>query len=174
MVATEYFEDSSNGAGDYVGQIVLRPNNSMSWRATRYFLGTPMTISFIVAGAFTFNGYWVILPFTVLEMSILAGCLYYIARRNHIQQVVRFGPEEVVIETGYKEPEQRIHWQRFFTKILVNRARHPWYPSRVTMRCRDEEQEIGSFLSGEEKQTLIRDLRAMVLAADKSQRDLGA
>ncbi len=168
MVATEFF-NTSNAEG-FVGQIVLRPNNSMSWRATTYFLGTLMTISFMIAGAFTLNGYWVILPFTVLEMSVLGGCLYYIARRNHIQQVVRFSPEDVVIETGREHPEKRHHWQRFFTKILVNRGRYPWDPSRVTMRCRDEEQEIGSFLSSEEKDALVRDLRAMVAAADHSQR----
>ena len=170
MVATEYFDGTDNGVGDFVGQIVLRPNNSMSWRATRYFLGTLLTISFVIAGAFTVNGYWVILPFTVLEMSVLVGCLYYIARRNHFQQVVRFGAEEVVIETGYRQPEKRHCWQRFFTKILVNRARHPWYPSRVTMRCRDEEEEIGGFLPSDEKQALIRELRAMVAAADRRQR----
>ena len=171
MVAAEYFQAGGRDPAGYVGQIVLRPNNSMSWRATQYFLGTLMTLSFVVAGVFTFNGYWVILFFTTLEMSVLAACMYYIARRGHLQEVVRFGPDEVVIEVGRKRPELRHRWQRFFTKILVNRARNPWYPSRVTLRCRDEEQEIGSFLSSEEKDKLVSELRAMVAAADRRQRE---
>lgn len=174
MVSAEYFAGREQTAGGYVGQIVLRPNNSMSWRATQYFLGTLMTVSFVVAFAFTFNGYWVILPFTTLEMSVLAACMYYIARRGHIQEVVRFSPDEVVIEVGRKRPERCHRWQRFFTKVLVNQPRHPWYPKRVALRCRDEEQEIGGFLSSDEKHELIDALRAMVAAADRRQREASA
>jgi len=69
MVSVEYFDDAERRA--YVGQIVLQPNNSMTWQATRYFLLTLMLISFTMATLFLWQGYWMILPFSVLEMSIL-------------------------------------------------------------------------------------------------------
>ena len=46
MIATEYFDSSPQRLDGAVGHIVLRPNNSMTWRAAQYFLGVLMAISF--------------------------------------------------------------------------------------------------------------------------------
>ena len=169
MVQTEIFEPDNSQHPNCVGQIILRPNNSMGWRATKYFLATLMLLSFTVASVFTWNGYWVILPFTILEMSILSGCLYLVLRRNFIQEVVTFTPDEVILQVGRREPEYHRRWQRFFTKIMVKKAKHPWYSNRITLRCREEEREIGRFLTSDDKQALVRDLYALVRAADDRQ-----
>lgn len=167
MVSVEYFDNPD--AKPYIGQIVLQPNNSMSWQATQYFLLTLIAISLTMASAFMFRGYWMILPFSVLEMSILCGCFYYIVRRNQTLEVVRFSAEEVVIEVGRKGPETRHVWQRFFTKVMVHPPKHPWYPKRIALRYRDTEREIGKYLTAEDKQTLISEIRRMIAAADRSQ-----
>jgi uncharacterized membrane protein len=172
VVLAEYFDgaDSAPNAvrsDDYVGQIVLRPNNSMTWRGMRFFLITLMSISFAMAIAFAFFGYWMILIFSAIEMSVLFGCLYYLVRRSQTQEVVWFAPQRVVLEVGRRTPEVRHEWQRFFTKVLIQPPKHPWYTSRVVLRCRDEEREIGGFLTGSDKKELIRHLRQMIAAADR-------
>jgi len=170
MVSTKYFESTPSAQpNDYVGQIVIRPNNSMGWQTTRYFLASLMIISFTMATAFLLQGYWMILPFTVLEMIFLLACFYYLIRRNQTQEVLSFAADQVVMEIGRNAPEVRHEWQRFFTKVLVEAPRHPWYPSRVALRYRDEEYEIGKYLNSEEKQTLITELKRMVAAADAQQ-----
>ena len=35
-----------------------------------------MSVSFTIAFAFTAMGYWVVLPFTALEMAVLSYCLW--------------------------------------------------------------------------------------------------
>ncbi|XOV81587.1 MAG: DUF2244 domain-containing protein [bacterium] len=170
MVSTQYFSATSAAQnGGYVGQIVIRPNNSMGWRTTRYFLASLMFISFTMATVFLWQGYWLILPFTMLEMSFLLACFYYLIRRNQTQEVVWFAVDQVVMEVGRNAPEIRHEWQRFFTKVLVEAPRHPWYPSRVAFRYRDKEYEIGKYLNSEDKQMLIRELKRMVAAADARQ-----
>lgn len=171
MVSTEYFmpNDPARIDDNLVGQIVLRPNNSMTWQAARFFLATLMLLSFTMAIAFTWQGYWMILPFTALEMSILVGCFYYLGRRNQTQEVVSMGPQQVVLEIGRAEPEVRREWQRFFTKVLVEAPKHPWYPSKVALRCRDEEHEIGAFLTAADKKELITALQRMIAEADRRQ-----
>ena len=53
MVSTQYFNNTQAAQhSDYVGQIVIRPNNSMGWQTTRYFLATLMIISLTMATAF--------------------------------------------------------------------------------------------------------------------------
>jgi uncharacterized membrane protein len=167
MVSVEYFEGQEPGS--YVGQIVMQPNNSMSWQATQYFLCTLIAISMTMATLFLFKGYWMILPFSILEMSVLCACFYYIVRRNQTLEVVRFGADEVVIEKGRRAPESRYVWQRFFTKVMVHPPKHPWYPNRIALRYRGEEYEIGKFLTAEDKQTLISEIRQMIAVADSRQ-----
>ena len=164
MVSAEYFEQQQPQS--YVGQIVMQPNNSMTWQATQYFLFTLMTISLTMSTVFLLSGYWVILPFSILEMGVLCACFYYIVRRNQTLEVVRFSADEVVIEVGRKAPETRLVWQRFFTKVMVHPPKHPWHASRIALRCRGEEHEIGSFLTAEDKQTLVSEMRRMIAAAD--------
>jgi len=170
MVSAQYFELDSEQP--YVGQIVMQPNNSMSWRSTQYFLMTLVGVSLSIAAAFMWQGYWVILPFTVLELSILSACLYYILKRNQTLEVVRFSADEVVIQVGRKRAEHTLVWQRFFTKIMVHPPKYPWYPNRIALRCRDKETEIGRFLSAADKRTLISEIRQMIAVADNSQTSL--
>ena len=144
------------------GKIVLRPNRSWTWRANTYFVGTLMVISLSIAVAFTLQGMWVILPFTVLEMAILLACLYYCVRRTHIQEVLTFSPESRVLERGINCPQLRVEFQRYFTRFFVRGPKHPWYRKQIALRCRDRELEIGSFLSSDEKDDLIRQLRDMI------------
>ena len=139
-----------------VGRIVLRPNNSLSWRATKLFLVGLATLSFTIAGGFVLQGYWMILPFTVLELSIIAACFYVIARRTQRQEVVAMSADSVFVESGVARVDRRITWERFFTKILVIPGRHPWHAPRIELRHRDDVLEIGEFLAREEKQALAR------------------
>jgi uncharacterized membrane protein len=169
MIVVEYFEPHESGPGnEFVGQIVLQPNNSMSWQATRYFLVTLMLISFTMASLFLIRGYWMILPFSIIEMSVLGGCFYYIVRRAQFQQVLFFGAEQVVVEYGRKSPERRVVWPRFFTKVMVQPPKHPWYPIQISLRCKNQEEEIGQFLTAEEKKQLVSELRRMIVVADRS------
>lgn len=148
------------------GRIVLRPNQSWSWRANLIFLGSLMVISLTVAVFYLFNGYWLILPFTFVEQALLFACFYYVVRRTHRQEVLTFSPEALVVESGLREPDERYEFQRFFTRFLVRPAQHPWYRKQVALRCRDTELEIGSFLSADEKDDLVSSLRAMIAHFD--------
>ena len=147
---------------DRVGQIILRPNRSWTWRSNTYFLGTLLTVSLIVATTFALRGYWMVLPFSALEMSALTACLYYCVRRTHEQEVLTFSVDELIVEKGHREPERTYHFSRFFTRFHVEPATHPWYQDRIAVQARDQRVEIGRFLTPEEKARLVSQLRLMV------------
>ena len=162
MVAANFNEQT------LCGQIVLKPNRSWTWRANTYFVASLMVVSLTVATVFTANGMWVILPFTVLELSVLAACLYYCVRRTHTTEVLTLSQSTLVLERGVNKPTQRFDFDRYFSRFLVEAARHPWYKKRINLRCRNQQLEVGSFLSNEEKDDLISQLRKMILRLDQS------
>ncbi len=146
------------------GQIVLRPNRSWSWRSNSYFIVTLLIVSLSVAGTFALRGYWLVLPFSALEMTALFGCLYYCVRRANRQEVVTLSDDELIIETGHNRAEQIRRYARFHTQIRVERGDHSWDEPHICVVARDQHQEIGDFLCGDEKRTLVNHLRDMIHA----------
>ena len=170
MIRCEYFDkaDSKNETdlNQTVGQIVLQPNHSLSWRALKYFLAFMMFVSFGIAITFVFFGYWLVLPFTGLEMAFLSYCLWWCLRRTSLQEVIVFSADEIRLETGIDGPDRTEVWERFFTKIHINQAIHPWYRKSVALVHRGDRFEIGSFLTTVEQDELIESLHRMVRHAD--------
>jgi uncharacterized membrane protein len=156
MIAAHFDE------GDRIGQIVLTPNRSWTWRSNTYFVATLLTVSVIIATTFALRGYWLVLPFSALEMSVLFGCLYFCVRRTHEQEVLTFSADELVVEKGHGRPERVYRFSRFFARFLVEPASHPWYDNRIEIQARAERIEIGRFLTPEEKTRLVKQLRLMV------------
>ncbi|NJN52599.1 MAG: DUF2244 domain-containing protein, partial [Gammaproteobacteria bacterium] len=118
MVAIDY--DSVHG----VARVVLRPNQSWTWRANRYLLYTLIALSATIAIGFTLKGLWVVLPFTVLEMLVLFGALAYCVRRARRQEVLTMTFEDVRFEQGHDQPEHHYSYPRFFARFRVDRPTH--------------------------------------------------
>ena len=169
MIKTEDF-DFEHSPDGLVGNVTLQPNQSLSWRAFKYFILFMMLLSFGIATAFSVMGYWVILPFTAVEMGVLSYCLWLCLRRTSMQEVVSFSGEEIRLEAGVKTPTEIVTWQRFFTKIHVERAIHPWYRKTVSLVHKGESREIGNFLTQDEQEKLIETLNHLVRRADLAQR----
>ena len=172
MVETRIFDTPQSAADALVGQIILRPNCSLGWRATVYFLAIMMALSFTIGLAFTLQGLWLVLPFTGIEMGVLTISCYWVVRRGYTQEVLEFWPHEVTLEGGHARPEWHRRWQRFYTKVCIEPPRNPWHPVRIYLQHRGETIEIGQFLSQAEKSTLIRDLQTLVDLANRRQSHL--
>ena len=153
------------------GRIVLRPNRSWTWRANLVFLAVISVVSLIIGATFLLAGFWMILPFGVLEMSILGGCLWYCVRRTHRQEVLTFTGDELRIEAGIGQPETRHVFKRLFARFFVRRPRHPWYGTRIAVRSHGREVAIGDFLNPDDKKQLVSELRRMVDSLDEESVD---
>ena len=155
-----------------VGQIVIRPNNSLTWQAAIYILGTLAFISMAIAISFLLVGYWLILPFTLLELSVIAFCFYYCMVRSSTQEVLTFGLDKLVLEVGRHKVKERKVWPRFFTKIHVTPPANYGYRSiiKIQYQTKDDKEllEIGKWLTQKDKKLLISQINEMVQAANHS------
>lgn len=156
MVSAEFDGDQQTG------QIVLQPNHSWTWRANVYFLITMFVLSIAIATGFLLQGYWPILPFAGLEMLGLTAAIWYCVRKTHRQEVVRFSQDEVVVELGVNKVEREHRFQRFFTRVHVEAPTGSRRSQRIALAEREHRLEIGEFLTDDEKETLIRELRQMI------------
>lgn len=158
MVVFDIDDDSRTGV------IILRPNHSWSWRANLIFLSILMGVSFSIAVGFLLAGAWVILPFSLLEMTFLALCIHYCVKQCARQEVITVSDYEVVIERGIKSASEQLSFQRVWAKFFVESPRHPWDPVALFIRSHGEEFEIGSFLNNSDKQNLVGLLKRVVPA----------
>ena len=146
------------------GVIILRPNHSWSWRANLIFLSILMGVSLSIAVGFFLLGAWVILPFSLLEMTFLAICIHYCVKQCARQEVITISDYEVLIERGVKSPSQQLTFQRVWAKFFVESPRHPWDPVSLFIRSHGKESEIGSFLNRRDKLYLVGLLKRVVPA----------
>ena len=162
MISSDYHSD------DNTGQVVLRPNRSWTWRANLALLGTLAAVSLTIATAFALQGAWLILPFTLVELTLVALCMHYCVRRAYQQEVLHFTAEELVVEKGSRSVRERWTFERFFTRFSVHPASFPGHRKRVCVRSQQAEVEIGDFLRDDEKDELIDTLRRMIQRLDSA------
>jgi uncharacterized membrane protein len=158
MILTDI--DDSNKTG----VIVLRPNNSWSWRANVLFLSVLMGVSISIATGFLIAGAWLVMPFTLLELTVVTLCLHYCVRQCARQEVIIVSDHKVLIESGIRRPTNRQIFHRMWAKFFVQKPKHPWDPLTLSIRSHGKELEIGSFLNRRDKQDLINELKRVVPA----------
>ena len=121
-----------------------------------------MGISLTIGIGFLIQGAWLVLPFSVLEMLFLAGCIYYCVLKCDRQEVITISEHEVLIESGRKRAEQTRQFNRSWSQFLISTPNHPWDPKIVRIRSHGKELEIGSFLNQKDKSELVGMLKRVV------------
>ena len=158
MVVTDINDTSRTGT------IILRPNHSWSWRANVLFLSILMAVSMTIAIGFLLAGAWVVLLFSVIEMTVVALCIHHCVKQCTRQEVITISDFEVKIQQGIKKPSREQTFTRMWAKWFVQKPRHPWDPVSLVIRSRGEELEIGSFLNRSDKRDLVSELKRVTLA----------
>ena len=145
---------------------VVMPNCSMSWQENKVFVASLAFISFSIAGFFALQGYWVILPFAGLEILMLTGILYWTGIQATHREVISIRDDIIHIEVGRKKSRQEYEFQRAWTKIELRPPALPSRHTRLVMRSKGKELEIGACLTEQERDELAASLRAAILQTD--------
>lgn len=144
------------------GQIVLTPNASWTWQANLYLLYTLLAISLVVGIGFAILGAWVILPYSILELSVLTACIYVCVKKCNRQEVISVEEHQVTIEKGIRSPTEAKTYHRLWARFVIKPARHPWELMTIYITSHGQELELGNFLTRPDKERLIADLKRVV------------
>lgn len=147
---------------ELTGQILIRPNCSLSWSSTLAFFGVISLVSLSVALFLALMGAWPVLPFAGLELLALGSCLYYGACKAHCYEHISIDDREIVIARGRRREHERYGFQRYWARVELQRPRRGWYSNRLRITSHGRAVEIGRYLTDEEREQLAESLRGML------------
>tara|TARA_R110002096_G_scaffold231516_2_gene421254 strand:+ start:644 stop:1120 length:477 start_codon:yes stop_codon:yes gene_type:complete len=144
---------------------VVTPNYSMSWRENKIFIASLTVITFSIAGVFALQGLWLILPFAGLEMMMLAGILYWSGLRATRCEVISIDTDYVNVEVGRNKTRHLHRFQRAWTQVVLYPPVRAHLQSRLVMRSKGKELEVGACLNNEERESLAASINKALLSS---------
>ena len=145
-------------------QFIISPNSSLTWPQAKQVLAAIAAVELLIGGAFFWAGMTLVLPFSGLEVLLLAAAFYHCLLHGARREVVVFEGPRVLVQKGRRGPQEQSEFPRAW--LRVNLRRGPgWQPSRLTIGSHGRETELGTFLTDEERESLATKLR-IALRAD--------
>ena len=136
------------------GRILIEPNRPISWHDNVRFIKIFSLLSFIVASVAIYHGFFLVLPYSGLEIVFLSLCLYLVYKHYNIHQIIYFTDDSVIIESGRQHIDQHIEYQRYWSKFHIENKGHYDIP-RLYICSKGKSTEIGKFLGYKDKLILI-------------------
>jgi len=143
-------------------RIVVRPNQSLSWRGNLAVLTSLGIVMATIATGFAFIGLWMVLPFAGLELLVVAVGLYVTCRRLANSEVISLSPGTVKVETGYRYPAHSRRVGRYWARVDLHAGYVPAQRSRLYIRSQGQVIEVGACLTDKEREKLARELRRLL------------
>jgi len=138
----------------YTGHILIEPNRPISWQDNVRFIKIFSLVSFVIASIAMYQGFLLVMPFSGLEIIFVSVCLYLVYKHYTTCQVIYFTKNSVIIESGDRSADQRVEYQRYWSKFHVDNNGHYDIP-RLSISSKGRMTEIGDFLSYKDKLILI-------------------
>lgn len=144
-------------------QFILSPNSSLTWQQAKQVIAAVAAVELLIGGAFFWVGMSLVLPFSGLEVLVLAIAFYHCLLHGARREVVRVESDRVIVRKGRNRLDEERAFQRAWVRVNLI-AGAGWYPSRLTLRSHGQELEIGQFLTEEEREELATQLRSVMCA----------
>jgi uncharacterized membrane protein len=143
-------------------RFVLAPRCSLTPRTARLFIGFVAATTFAVAGFFTWNGFWPILPFAGLEIALLAWCVHLSMRKGQEREIITITTESVTVEHCFSDERQTSVFPRHWAKVKLHAPSTALHPSRLMLESHGRACEVGRFLTEDERRGLAVRLKQLV------------
>lgn len=144
-------------------RIVLSPNCSISWRETIIFYLITCVLALFIGLFFAFNGMWLVLPFSGLEMLALGTGLYVVSRNAHRREVISLDEQRVKIEKGIQKLDDQWEFKTHWTRLKVHEKDGIHKDISLSLGSHGEYVEVGDFLSKNEKDDLAFRLKDCII-----------
>lgn len=134
----------------------------MDWKTTVRIYLLILVVSLSIAMGFALMGLWMIVPFTGLEMLVLAAVLYLCALRGRDYELIAVDENYINIEKEYRASGGNVQFQRHWARVVLEKPVYRNQSCRLIVCSHGRREEIGRWLNEEEKKHLARELRRAV------------
>jgi uncharacterized membrane protein len=149
-------------AGSCVRRFELTPRCSLTPRSARIFVMTVAAGTFGVAGFFTLQGFWPILPFAGLEIALLAWAVRTSMRKGAERETIIVSEDFVTVRRTSVQGSGSSVFPRHWVKVKLHAPPTALHPSRLLLESHGRACEVGRFLTEEERRSLAARLKQVV------------
>ncbi len=160
-----YYPEPFPGCGPKVNletpatEFNIRPNAGFRRPAWPWLMAGLVVIGGGIAIRLAMLGFWLILPFTILELGLVYYLVTLVRRRGGYLEKIRIDGERLSIY--HLEPGNNRDWwfPLHWVKVDLRAPRHRWYPHRLLLGSSGRWVEVGTCLTDEERRSLADAVR---------------
>jgi len=153
--------DKADASDGY--RFVLTPNCSISWRDLVLFYAFTCIVALAIGLFFTFQGFWLVLPFSGLEMAALGFCLYLTSRKVYRREVITLERDRTLVEKGVQQVDQSWEFETSWIRLIDEQSGPPKRQRKLAIGSHGDYVEVGDFLDNSEKDELAFHLKDCII-----------
>ena len=136
--------------------------NSLTSRTALIFICTVSSATMLIAGFFTFQGFWPILPFAGLEIALLIWAVRTSMRMGLQRETITITDDYVTVQHRSPDGDWDSVFPRHWTKVKLHAPLATLHPSRLMLESRGRAYEVGRFLTEDDRRGLAVRLKQLV------------
>ena len=140
-------------------EFVIRPNSAYNAKTWPWVFALLVLICVGIAARFAWLGYWMILPFAILDVTAVGLILFLLGRQGSYVEKISIRDDEVVIEHLQRGSERRWRFPLDWTRVELAGAGHHWYNRRLLIGSSGKWVEVGQCLTDAERESLADALK---------------
>ncbi len=140
-------------------EFVIRPNAAFNTRSWPWVFGLLALICLTIGIRFAYMGYWMILPFAVVDVVAVGLILVMLMRRHAYVEKIRIGTDNLVIRHIERKNRRRWHFPLHWVQVRLTSPAHEWYARRLLLGSKGKWVEIGQCLTDSERESLAGALK---------------
>jgi uncharacterized membrane protein len=143
--------------------VISRWNLSLPASTRWRIFGALAAVSLTLALAFAVAGAWMVLPYSVLELAVLACAFHFVERRAADWERLTVAGDRVIVERASGGRHVRREWNRPWVRVEMTEPRFG-RPARLLFSCGGERWEFGDALPERERGEVAREMRRLTAA----------
>lgn len=157
-------------SGDDSVSIVVRPNRSLPVAGMVVLFVSLSALPLTIGVAFAVAGVWMVLPFAILEVGVLALLVRWLYRHIDDCELVVIGSQRVQVTRRSGTKETRHEFQRYWARVRLERGRNKRDPTRLRIGSHGNYIDIGAEINEEDRANLAAELRQALRADPRPKR----
>ncbi len=138
-----------------------RRNDSLGTRRRWTVFGALASLSLVLAVAFALAGAWPVVPYSALEIGVLAVAFAYIERHANDWERLTIVADQVVVERAFGGRHERREFNRYWVRVEVSESGVSRTP-HVSLHSAGSAWSFGETLPVRERVAMAADLRRML------------
>ena len=145
-----------------VRRFELYRGNALTPKTALVFIAVVALGTLLVAGFFTFQGFWPILPFAGLEIAILTWAVRTSMRMGLQCEMITISTDYVTVEHRSPDGDWTSVFPRHWARVKLHAPLVALHPSRLVVESHGRVCEVGRFLTEDERRGLAVRLKQFV------------